>query len=96
MDQNAVASYLADYIRDDKIRLGDMEALFLFELGTTNMGSTAADFQDLVVLVSLMKRYSGDAVPESSGQLLKVKEAIFCPPENEGEILEILEQILAD
>ncbi len=54
-NQNSIEDFLSDYIEDGKISLTANQAIFLFELGTTNMNSSAADFQDLVVLVTLAK-----------------------------------------
>ena len=38
-----------------RIQIANHQALFLFELGTTNMQSPAADFQDLVLLVDFAR-----------------------------------------
>ena len=51
-DQLDLALYLSAYISDGKIALASNEIIYVYELGTTNMSSTAADFQDLVVLIS--------------------------------------------
>ena len=51
--QPAVEEFIKDYAKDGKIVLEDNEAIFLFELGTTDLGSTAADFQDLVILMEI-------------------------------------------
>ena len=64
LDQASVPSYLQDYINhaNDTILLGDSQAIYLFELGSTvsvdpvtQSGSLTAaqDFQDLVVLVTM-------------------------------------------
>jgi len=56
MGQVSIEDFLEGYVEDDKIVLEENEAIFLFELGidekelTTNPG---ADFQDLVVLMSI-------------------------------------------
>lgn len=57
LDQNDVADFVKDYIDPvtNKIVLDENQAIFLYELGTTSMSSSAADFQDLVVLVTLAK-----------------------------------------
>lgn len=52
-EQPDIAEFVDDYVEDGKVVLEGNEAIFLFELGTTNLGSTAADFQDLVILVSV-------------------------------------------
>jgi type II secretory pathway pseudopilin PulG len=44
-----------------RVTIEDHQALFLFEIGTTNMNSAAADFQDLVVLVDFGNRPAGDS-----------------------------------
>jgi len=44
-----------------RITIEGHQALFLFELGTTNMQSPAADFQDLVVLVDFARLPSGSS-----------------------------------
>jgi hypothetical protein len=51
--QPPVEEFIKDYAKDGKIVLEENEAIFLFELGTTNLNSTAADFQDLVILLSV-------------------------------------------
>ena len=53
LDQGNVESYLGGYISNGQVSLGVNQAIYLFELGTTNLDSTAADFQDCVVLVTL-------------------------------------------
>ncbi len=52
-EQPDIAEFVDAYVEDGKIVLEENEAIFLFELGTTDLGSTAADFQDLVILVSV-------------------------------------------
>ncbi len=49
--QPPVEEFIKDYVKDNKTVLGENEAIFLFELGTIDLNSTAADFQDLVVLL---------------------------------------------
>ncbi len=54
--QADLAEFLTPYTNSNgKIAIGPSEALFLFELGTTNITSTSADFQDAVVLISFDK-----------------------------------------
>ena len=48
------------------------------------------------LVVKILHPNSGGGPGNSDPALIMMKEAIFCPPENEGEILEILEQILAE
>ena len=54
-NQASVEDFLDPYIdtSTDTVTLAPNEAIYLFELGTTNLGHPAADFQDLVVLLSL-------------------------------------------
>ncbi len=54
-NQAAAATFLAPYIdaATKRVKLQTNQIIYLFELGTTNLSSTAADFQDLVVLVTL-------------------------------------------
>ncbi len=54
-NQATISSFLTPYLNATtrKVTLAPNQAIYLFELGTTNLTSTAADFQDLVVLVSL-------------------------------------------
>ncbi len=55
MEQNNLVDFIQDYIdtETNTIVLDENQAIFLYELGTTNMSSSAADFQDLVALVTL-------------------------------------------
>ncbi|MGI9014663.1 MAG: hypothetical protein ACR2GY_10490 [Phycisphaerales bacterium] len=55
MNQRDISDILRDYIDpiDNRIRLFEDEIIYLFELGVTDLNSPAADFQDLVVLVTL-------------------------------------------
>ena len=51
--QASIASYVGPYVDSEgKIDLADNQAIYLFELGTSSSGP-AADYQDVVVLVSL-------------------------------------------
>ena len=61
MDQSNIETYLAGYIVDGKVTLDKNQVIFLYELGTTNMSSSSADFQDLVVLVTLAPASQGAA-----------------------------------
>ncbi|MFB6130457.1 MAG: type IV pilin [Salinigranum sp.] len=55
-DQESAASYVKPYLDGDgKISLADNQAIYLFELGNSQSGP-AADYQDVVVLVSLRTR----------------------------------------
>lgn len=56
-DQADVLEFIKPYIDFDtnKITLDENQAIYLFEIGTTRVDSSAADFQDLVVLVTFGK-----------------------------------------
>jgi fibro-slime domain-containing protein len=56
-NQTSIATYVRDFVDSgsNTIRLLDNQAIYLFEVGTTNLTSAAADFQDLVVLVTLAR-----------------------------------------
>ncbi len=49
--------FIKPYIdfKTNTITLDQNQAIYLFEIGTTNVTSSAADFQDLVVLVTFGK-----------------------------------------
>jgi parallel beta-helix repeat protein len=53
LDQQSVAEFMTEYVDSGKIKLEDNQAIVLFELGTTNPLSSAADFQDAVLLVTV-------------------------------------------
>lgn len=57
LNQGSITSFVSKYVDSatGKITLDKNQAIYLFELGTTNLSSSAADFQDLVVLVTLAK-----------------------------------------
>ncbi|MDJ0600139.1 MAG: hypothetical protein QNJ37_15020 [Crocosphaera sp.] len=52
-NQNTIESFLQKYIENGKIKIADNEAIYLFELGTTNKKSSAFDLQDNVVLATV-------------------------------------------
>ncbi|MEM9413859.1 MAG: hypothetical protein AAGA29_00090 [Planctomycetota bacterium] len=54
-NQQDAEEFVGAYIDYDtgKMTMDQNQAIYLFEIGTTNVGSSAADFQDLVVLVTL-------------------------------------------
>ena len=56
-DQADVLEFIRPYIDFDNntMSLDENQAIYLFEIGTTNVNSSAADFQDLVVLVTFGK-----------------------------------------
>lgn len=51
--QSAVDFYIRAYLEGGTVNIDDNQVIYLFELGTTNLNSRYADFQDLVVLVTL-------------------------------------------
>ncbi|MCA9295520.1 MAG: fibro-slime domain-containing protein [Phycisphaerales bacterium] len=53
-DQSSVMSYVVDYLDSstNTMTMGENQVIMLFELGTDDLTSTAADFQDLVVLIT--------------------------------------------
>ena len=56
-NQATIESFLNDYIDVDAgtMAMGEGQVIYLFELGTSNLNSSAADFQDLVLLVTLQE-----------------------------------------
>ncbi len=54
-NNGSVEAYLRPYVDTSTltVALGDNEAIMLFELGTTDMTSSAADFQDMVILITM-------------------------------------------
>ncbi|NQZ68198.1 MAG: hypothetical protein HRT89_09015 [Lentisphaeria bacterium] len=54
-DQQSIAGYVASFVDAETglISLADNQSILLYELYTTNMGSSAADFQDVVVVVTM-------------------------------------------
>jgi hypothetical protein len=61
LDQNSIEEFVADYVVDGYMVLEPNQAIYLFELGTTNVTGIDADFQDLVTLVTLSE---GDGCPD--------------------------------
>jgi len=59
--QDDAAEFVAPYISDDgeTMELDSNQAIFLFELGTTNTRSPAFDMQDVVILVTLWEDGEG-------------------------------------
>jgi hypothetical protein len=70
--QSSAEEFLKPYIDSDtdKITLKKKQVIFLFELGTTNLSSTSADFQDLVTLVT-MRRASYAPLTEDEKEKLR-------------------------
>ncbi|MGE3108270.1 MAG: hypothetical protein AB7G11_03390 [Phycisphaerales bacterium] len=60
-NQTTVRGFLAPYIDPDtqRVILQANQAIFLFELGTSDLTNPAADFQDLVTLVTLSRVSDG-------------------------------------
>ncbi|HWQ50038.1 MAG TPA: hypothetical protein VN414_14060 [Methanosarcina sp.] len=61
-DQDSIEDFVIDYIENGSIKLKENEAIYLFELGNTNLDTAGADFQDLVILISV----NGAETPESA------------------------------
>jgi hypothetical protein len=55
-NQASIQDFVEEYINlgTGTVGLQSNQALYLFELGTTNLQSSAADFQDLVLLLTLL------------------------------------------
>ncbi|MEM1446365.1 MAG: hypothetical protein AAGF84_09935 [Planctomycetota bacterium] len=51
--QSDADDYIREYLEGGTVNIHENQVIYLFELGTTNLNSGAADFQDLVVLVTL-------------------------------------------
>ncbi len=64
-NQASIADFVAGYVVGGRISLAPNRAIYLFELGTTDLSSSAADFQDLVALVTLAA--AGSASDDSGG-----------------------------
>ena len=54
-DQQSLSVYISEYVdtTTNTVTIEDYQVIYLFELGTTKLTSSAADFQDLVILLSL-------------------------------------------
>jgi|GEM_PF-1379856 len=53
MNQSNIMYFVDPYVSNGLMSLDPNQVIYLFELGTTNLNSSAADFQDLVILVTL-------------------------------------------
>ncbi len=79
LGQSSIEDFVAPYIGDDgRIELADNQVIYLFELGTRNLSSSAADFQDLVVLVTLARAseevsHSGSSEEEDLDDGMKIE-----------------------
>lgn len=71
LDQVSIVDYVGDFLGlDGTVQLEENQAIYLFELGSTNLGSPAYDLQDLVVVVTLAAA-EGEcaAAPLATGEL---------------------------
>lgn len=75
-DQQPLAVYIADYVDEanNTIDLEPYQVIYLYELYTTDMNAATADFQDMVVLLSLARP---EAIITADGQVLG------CGPNND-------------
>lgn len=62
--QSTADYYIREYLDGGRVNLDENQVIYLFELGTTSLSTSAADFQDLVVLVTL-----GESVEALKGKL---------------------------
>jgi len=76
--QNSIEDFVKGYIENDSIKLKENEAIYIFELGNTDLDSSGADFQDLVILVSVSGEDASKSAIESH------KEDLSEPPD-EGQ-----------
>jgi hypothetical protein len=59
--QENIAEFLKPYIDStNKVNIGPMSALMLFELGTTNHAHSAFDYQDAAILVKLSNKHQNN------------------------------------
>ena len=75
LNQVSIVDFIREYIdpETNTVTLKKNQAIYLFELGTTDLSSSAADFQDLVVLVTLAKHPDDLANPQSSAPARLIK-----------------------
>ena len=68
-DQASIETFVEGFIdpATNTVVLGPNDAIFLFELGVSDLDSAAADFQDLVVLVTLGESPQALAMAELEG-----------------------------
>ncbi|MFT7640827.1 MAG: hypothetical protein ACI9G1_002571 [Pirellulaceae bacterium] len=83
--QDSAEVFLKPYIADKKIVLNENQAIFLFELGTTSLQSSAADFQDLVTLVSLKRVVEQPLTDEELATIKNALDALLQADENLSE-----------
>lgn len=75
-NQAAASAFIDPYLDSGTVTLADNQAIFLFELGTSNPNAAAADFQDAVVLVSLSANEQAAVVTENA----QGEQVLVCPP----------------
>lgn len=69
--QKSVAQYVGPYVdASNRIDLEKNQAIFLYELYTTDLKSTFADFQDLVMLVSLYPVQDNTGVTDEEADVI--------------------------
>jgi hypothetical protein len=56
-NQSSIEDFVAQYINlsTGTMQMADNQVIYLFELGTNNLNSSSADFQDLVVLLTILE-----------------------------------------
>ena len=79
LDQASITDLIVDYVENGIVVLNPNQAIYLFELGTTDLSTSYADFQDLVVLITFANDPSelnvnddDDNVVGESSRLVKV------------------------
>lgn len=65
--QSSAADFVADYIDGTEMRLDENQSIYLFELGVNSPGSSAHDYQDLVVLVTMVPADVSSCVTAGGG-----------------------------
>lgn len=63
--QDSIEDFVKDYIENGSLNLKENEAIYIFELGNKILKTNGADFQDLVLLVSLNGADSSKSIVES-------------------------------
>ncbi|AKB44196.1 type IV pilin [Methanosarcina vacuolata] len=76
--QDSIEDFVKGYIENGSIKLKENEAIYIFELGNTDLDSSGADFQDLVILVSV----NGE---DASKSAIESHKADFSEPPDEGQ-----------
>ena len=79
-NQQSAAAFVADYVdANGTVTLADNQAIFLYELGASDPNDASADFQDVVVLVSLESSASTSVTNAIDG-----RSTIVCVPSTGG------------